>query len=126
MYMRAEITLVVLVAAVLAVIFIEKRRPRLRFADVLLLLSAGLALTALSLFYVETRYSGTVLQDFRGWPRAFYYVPQSGEGREALKGNHFQVRFFIENLVLYTGLLTILWVLFRRLGRSRSGHAQIS
>lgn len=116
--MRIEITLVVFIIAVLAVSFAERRRPRLRMKDILLLLLGGLALTALSLLYVDTRYAGTVLQDFRGYPREFYFVSKSSaDGAALAQGSHFHWRFFFENLIIYTSLLAIITVLVRRMRR---------
>lgn len=113
--MRIEFTLVIFIIAALAVSFAERRRPRLRMKDVLLLLLGGLALTALSLLYVDTRYAGTILQDFRGYPREFYFVKKSSaDGAVLAQGNYFHWRFFFENLVIYTSLLAIITVLVRR------------
>lgn len=116
--MRIEITLVIFIIAALAVSFAERERPRLRMKDVLLWLLGGLALTALSLLYVDTRYAGTILQDFRGFPREFYFVQKSSADGAALAGgSHFHWRFFFENLIIYTSLLAIITVLVRRMKR---------
>lgn len=117
--MRIEFTLVLFILAAIAVSFAERGKS-LRVKNVLLWLLGGLILTGLSLLYIDTRYAGTVLQDFRGFPREFYIVKKSSaDGATLSAGSYFHWRFFFENLVIYTSLLAIISVLIRRIKRIR-------
>lgn len=112
--MRVEFTLLIFIVAAVAVSLAE-RGQRFRIKKVILLLLGGLALTALSLLYVDTRYAGTILQDFRGFPREFFIIKKSSADGAAVAGeNYFHWRFFFENLIIYTSLLAILAVLVRK------------
>jgi hypothetical protein len=112
--MRVEITAIFCIAAIVVIFLLRSSRGALTGKHFMICALAGLVLTFASLLYSETRYSGTILQEFRGFPRSFYLVKKASPGEAFSPGSHFHWRFFIENLLIYTSALVIVFALVRR------------
>lgn len=106
--MRVEITAIFCIVAIVVVFIFKGDKSHLTGKHFIICSILGIALTFASLLYSETRYSGTILQEFRGFPRSFYYVKKSAD-------NFFHWRFFVENILIYTSALVILFALGRKL-----------
>src|SRR5215211_3932270 len=113
--MRVEITAIFCIVAIVVVFITKGDKSSLTGRHYIICSLLGILLTLASLVYSETRYSGTILQEFRGFPRSFYYVKKSSPGETFSPGNFFHWRFFIENVLIYTSALVILFALGRKL-----------
>ena len=113
--MRVEITAIFCIVAIVLVLIFRNDKSSLTGKHFIICSVLGIVLTFASLVYSETRYSGTILQEFRGFPRSFYYIKKSSPGEAFSSGNFFHWRFFIENVLIYTSAVVILFALGRKL-----------
>jgi hypothetical protein len=113
--MRVEITALFCIIAIVVVLMLRGGRSSLAGKHFIVCLLLGIGLTFASLVIADTRYSGTILQEFRGFPRGFYIIKKSSPGETFSPGSFFHWRFFIENVLIYTSALVILFALARKL-----------
>ena len=113
--MRVEITALFCIIAIVVVFMVRGYKGSLTGKHFIICSLLGIGLTFASLVIADTRYSGTILQEFRGFPRSFYIIKKSTPGESSSSGNFFHWRFFIENVLIYTSALVILFALGRKL-----------
>lgn len=113
--MRIEITALFCIAAIVVVLISRRGKAALWGKHFIICSVLGILITFASLVFAETRYAGTILQEFRGFPRSFYIIKKSSPGEAFSQGNVFHWRFFVENVLVYTSALVILFALGRRL-----------
>lgn len=113
--MRVEITAIFCIAAVVVLFIFKGDKSSFTGKHFIICSLLGIILTLASLVFSETRYSGAILQEFRGFPRSFYYIKKSSPGEAFSPGNFFHWRFFVENVLIYTSALIILFAFGRKL-----------
>jgi hypothetical protein len=107
--MRIEITFICLLL-ILLLLGIARKKSLFQhpLKTLLTVFVFSILLTGISYFYEETRFSGTYLQEYHGYPRSYYVIRISealGEPIPATERTLFNFRYFIENGIVYAFLV---------------------
>lgn len=94
----------------------KKALFRYHLATMLLAFVIGVALTGASSFYKESQFSGTYFQEYHGYPRSYYIIRLAeafGDPIATSEKTFFNIRFFIENIIVYTSLLYFIFFIIK-------------